>query len=175
MGILLTACALVLLLVAISFACLFRKLASHEDIRQWPADWLQEEPAAKYRPMERLLDESDTQFLASFPELAPCVGHRLRVERRRIFRAYMRSLRRDFGRIYSATKLLILYSEVDRPDLAMELLRQRAQFAYGMLVLECLLVCHTVGVGRVDVRGLIGSLDRMRLQLKSLAPLQAAA
>ncbi len=175
MGILLAACGFVLLGVAVSFAFLFWRLASREDVRQWPADWLNEEPSAKYRPMERLLDETDTQLLASYPNLAPCVGRRLRAERRRIFRVYMRSLRRDFGRIYAATKLLILYSEADRPDLAIELLKQRARFAYGMLALECLLVCHTAGVGTVDVHGLIASLDTMRAQLRALAPIQAAA
>ncbi len=176
MSVLVAACASVLVLVAIAFALLFRKLASNEDVRHWPADWLEEEPSAKYRPMERLLDETDMQFLASYPGLAPYVGHRFRVERRRIFRAYMRSMRRDFGRIYSATKLLLLYSEVDQPDLAVELLKQRARFAYGMLALECLLACHALGIGRVEVGGLIGSLEAMRLQLRSVAqPVQAGA
>lgn len=176
MSILLAACAGVLVLVAVVFALLFYKLASGEDVRNWPANWLEEEPAAKYRPMERLLDESDIQFLASYPGLAPHVGHRFRVERRRLFRAYMRSMRRDFGRIYAATKLLILYSDVDRPDLSVELVKQRARFACRMLALECLLACHTVGIGRVEVRDLVASLDAMRLQLRSLGtPLAAAA
>ncbi len=178
MGPLVAACAVTVILIGIGFALLFGKLASPGKVDEFPPDWLAEEPAAKYRPMERLLNDADFEFVASYTALPAKVSQRLRAERRRIFRVYLRLLRRDFGRIYTATKLLILYSDRDRPDLAAELMRQRMRFAYGMLLVECRLALHTVGVGTVDVRPLVAGVEAMRLQLQDFAtpaPVPSAA
>src|SRR5512138_3272273 len=56
-------------------------------------------PPGKYRPMERLLQRDDFRFLASQPGFSPRLGRRFRRERRRIFRAYFRSLKRDFAQV----------------------------------------------------------------------------
>jgi hypothetical protein len=175
MSVLLSACGVALAVVAAGFLLLFRKLASQQGMDQLPRELFMQPPAAKYKPMERLLNEGDFQLVASYPTLSPSVGRRLRVERRRIFRAYLRSLRRDFGRIYTACRILILYSEADRPDLTMALLKLRAQFAWGMLLAEWRLALHMLGIGTVDIRGLIGGLDALHQQFNALAHSPAAA
>ena len=122
----------------------------------------------KYRPMERLLREDDFRFLAAQPGYSPQMGRRFRAERRRIFRGYLRNLKRDFGRVSLAFQLLIVHSAEDRGDLASILIRQRLLFALGMLAVEGRLLLHAAGVGTVEVSGLIGSLEAMQLQMRQL-------
>ncbi len=170
----LVAISILLLLLAGGFYALFRQLAARPETVDFAA-WLAEAPACRYRPMQRLLDDRDCQFLASYPRLDPAVAARLRAERRRVFRAYMTSLRRDFARLYGATKLALLYSPEDRPDLAAELLRQRFLFTCSLLAVEWRLLLHAVGVTTVDVRGLVSTLEDMRIRLLALAPALADA
>jgi hypothetical protein len=122
----------------------------------------------KYRPMERLLREDDFRFLAAQPGYSPQMGRRFRAERRRIFRGYLRNLKRDFGRVSLAFQLLIVHSAEDRGDLASILIRQRLLFALGMLAVEGRLLLHAAGVGTVEVSDLIGSLEAMQLQMRQL-------
>jgi hypothetical protein len=79
-------------------------------------------------------------------------------------------LSRDFDRLYTAAKFLLLHSPQDRPDLASALLKQRLIFRYAMLAVECRLVLQTAGVGKVDVRGLVRALEAVRDQLRQLTP-----
>jgi len=169
MSVILLVPASVLVLIGIAFLLLFRKLGSRADLSRAPENWLEEAFTAKYRPMERLLADGDYRFLASFPGLSPALLKRMRAERRRIFRSYLCCLREDFGRVHTATRLLLLHSNQDRPDLALELLRQRTVFTLGVLAAELHLVIHVMGFGGIPVRGLIGSLDSMRQNVTSLA------
>ena len=122
----------------------------------------------KYKPMERLLREDDFRFLAAQPGYSPQLGRRFRTERRRIFRGYLRNLKRDFGRVSLAFQLLIVHSAEDRGDLASMLIRQRFLFALGMLAVEGRLLLHAAGVGTVEVSGLIRSLEEMQFQMRQL-------
>jgi hypothetical protein len=131
----------------------------------------------KYRPMERLLQQDDFRFLSTQPGYSPDMGRRFRVERRRIFRAYLRSLKRDFARISLALRTLILHSAEDRGDLAAAVVRQRLMFAAGMFAVEGRLLLHAAGVSsvEVDVRGLVASLETMQDQMRALlSPPQTA-
>ena len=122
----------------------------------------------KYKPMERLLQEDDFRFLAAQPGYSPQLGRRFRTERRRIFRGYLRNLKRDFGRVSFAFQLLIVHSAEDRGDLASMLIRQRLLFALGMLAVEGRLLLHAAGIGTVEVSGLIRSLEAMQFQMRQL-------
>ena len=122
----------------------------------------------KYRPMERLLLEDDFRFLALQSGFSAQLGRRFRSERRLIFRGYLTSLKRDFGRVSVALQTLIVHSAVDRGDLASALIRQRFMVALGMLAIEGRLLLHTAGVGTVDVHGLVESLETMQGQIRLL-------
>ena len=116
----------------------------------------------KYRPMERLLGEEDFRFLAAQPGYTPQLGRRFRSERRRLFRGYLRNLRKDFGRVTTACHLLLIHSASDRKDLASALLRQRLTFNLAMLGVQGRLLLHAAGVGAVDVSSLVESFENLR-------------
>ena len=174
MNIIVIAALLVLALVGLVLVFLYRVLASRPSANL-AVDQCLALSLEKYRPMERLLLEDDFRFLASQPGFSPQLGRRLRADRRRIFRGYLRNLKRDFSRVSLALQTLILHSVEDQGDLAASLTRQRLMFAVGMLAVEGRLLLHAAGVGKVDVRGLIESLETMQGQIRLLlAPPQTA-
>jgi len=161
--------AALLLLVGLAFFLLFRRLIAPVERPDLNPEWWTDFSAEKYRPMERLFSEQDYEFLAAQPGFEPEVANRLRSERRRIFRQYLRSLSRDFGRLYATAKLLLLHSAQDRPDLAKTLLKQRLTFQYALAVVRCRLVLQPLGLKPVDVRGLVRALEAMCNELRALA------
>lgn len=168
MNVALAGAAVLALLVALAFLLLFRRLTAREKDGEADLEWCREFSIARYRPMERLFVEEDYDFLAAQPGFHPKISRKLQAERRRVFRHYLRCLRRDFDRLSTAAKTVLLHASQDRPDLASVLLKQRLVFSYAMLVVECRLALQTIGVGRVDVRRLVSSLEAMREQLRLL-------
>ncbi len=163
------AVAALFLLVAIAFVLLFRRVWINGR-GAGPEPDLSHFSLERYRPMERLFSSEDYEFLASQPGFTPRIARRLAAERRKIFRRYLRCLKRDFDRLYAATKLLLLHSAEDRPDLAMALLKQRLTFQLALAAVYCRLGLQTLGLGTVDARGLITALEAMRNQLRALSP-----
>jgi hypothetical protein len=161
--------AVLAVLAAAAFVLLFRRLRSREDAAQADLGWSSEFSIAKYRPMERLFLEEDYDFLAAQPGFHPKIYSRLQAERRRVFRHYLRCLRRDFDRLSTAAKTLLLMAPQDRPDLARSILRQRVMFNWAMCVVEVRLQLQTLGIGTVDVRRLVGVMESMRDQLRYLS------
>jgi hypothetical protein len=134
------------------------------------AEWISELSVERYKPMMRLLDGSDLDFLRSQPGFTPKAAAKLRAQRCQIFRGYLRSLSTDFGRINGAIKLLMLQSRRDRPDLALSLLRQQLLFAGGVLVVQVRLVLYRFGLCGVDVSELVRIFDSVRQELHSIVP-----
>jgi hypothetical protein len=161
--------------IAVALVFLYRKLSTQSD-SEVAVDQCLVLSLEKYRPMERLLQEQDFRFLASQPGFSPQLGRRFRTERRRIFRGYLRNLRKDFGRVSLAFRILIVHSVEDRGDLAQSLMRLRVMFVLGMLAVEGRLLLHAAGLGTVNVRGLVESLETMQAQMRMmLVPPQATA
>jgi hypothetical protein len=159
--------------IALALVLLYRKLSSQSD-SEVALDQCLVLSLEKYRPMERLLQEQDFRFLATQPGFSPQLGRRFRTERRRIFRGYLRNLKKDFGRVSLAFRILIVHSVEDRGDLAASLVRLRLMFAIGMLAVEGRLLLHAAGLGTVDVSGLVASLETMQGQMRlMLTPSQA--
>lgn len=136
-----------------------------EDLGDTDSRWLFDFSISRYKPMERLLDEGDYRFLASQPGYRPEIGRKLRKTRRQIFRGYLRRMVRDFNRIHAAARVMVVHSPADSSELAAVLFKQRLVFAYAVSAVRVRLVLHTVGIGTVDVSGLIRSFDEMRLQV----------
>jgi hypothetical protein len=128
-------------------------------------EWLEEFSTAKYRPMERLLSEDDFRFLASQPGFDRGVARRLRAERRRIFQVYLSALQKDFNRLHSTARLIVLYSPQDRSDLAAVLFQVRVRFYVAYAKVWCKLLLHTWGFGTVEIGQLVGALDTLQQQL----------
>ena len=139
------------------------------------ADWIDELSLDRYRPMLRLLDERDLEFLRSQPGFTPRMAARLRARRTRVFRGYLRHLSADFGRVCTAVKVLMLQSKRDRPDLAAALVRQQALFALGLAMVQARLFFYRWNLCTVDVRALVQTFDVMRLELRNMLPATMAA
>jgi hypothetical protein len=138
-----------------------------------PADLLTQDClAARYRPMLRLLDESDCGFISTgFP--GSSTVRRFRAERRSLFRVYLRNLGADHARIVGAIRDLIVRSQMDRPDLAKALYRCQLMFALAMISVEFKLQLHALGIGTVDVRSLVSAVEGLQLQLQDMVFVQA--
>lgn len=134
------------------------------------AEWIDELSVERYRPMLRLLDGQDLQFLSTQPGFTRGMASKLRVQRCQVFRGYLRCLCADFSRICAAIKLLMLHSRSDRPDLAAVLVRHQMIFATGMVVVHCRLWLFEAGLCTVDADALVRTFDLMRLELRSLVP-----
>jgi len=160
----------ILAFLGLAFAFLFKTLMSGDRKEALPGDWENIFAPARYKPMERLLDRVDHDFLAAQPSYSRRMVRRFRTKRIAIFRGYARCLGRDFARVSSALKTLMVHASVDRSALAGLLLRQRLMFSYTMFSLEVKLTLHSFGwsAPTVDVRNLVGALDAMRAQLRAL-------
>jgi hypothetical protein len=167
------ALALIFLFVVVVGASLFwlvRRIAFSSTHLPVTAGWIDELSSERYRPMLRLLDGGDLDFLSSQPGFTPHAAVRVRKQRCQIFRGYLRCLNNDFDRVCLAIKLLMLQARDDRPDLATLLLRNRLSFAAGMAAVYFRLFLYRWGFCGVDVTGLVKIFDAMRVQLQTLAP-----
>jgi hypothetical protein len=146
-----------------------RKVASNAALPV-TAEWIEDLSLDKYRPMLRILDEGDIEFLQSQPGFTPGMAAKLRTQRTQIFRGYLKSLETDFARTCSAIKLVMTQSSHDRPELAEALLRQQITFACGMVSVRARLLLYQWGICRVDASELVRLFDSMRVELRSLVP-----
>ena len=155
--------------LGVAFALLFSKLVSPQSASPLNDNWDKLFSPQRYRPLERLLDGKDLEYLSSRPGCGRMLANRFRQERTNIFRGYTRCMRKDFGRVLSAIKVLMVHSQVDRPDLARLIAKQRCVFAFAMLTVECRLVMFRYGIGSVDLQALLAPLDAIRLEVRTLA------
>lgn len=120
---------------------------------------------AQYEPMNRLLAEEDLCFLASQPGYRPEIGKKFRKERRRVFRLYLHELASDFRKLHAQARAMVAESQEHQAELVTLLIRQQLTFWRAMAVIELRLVVHGVGLGRVDVRGLVEAFEAMHRDL----------
>ena len=158
------------LALAVALFLLVRKLTFNGSSLPLTAEWIDELSIERYRPMMRLLDGADLEFLRSQPGFTPRMATKLRIQRCQIFRGYLRCLNGDFQRVCAAIKILMVQSRQDRPDLAGLLVQQQMRFACEMGLVYFRLVLYRWGVCGVDVTSLVKNFDLMRLELRSLVP-----
>jgi hypothetical protein len=131
-------------------------------------DWVKSFSASKYKPMERLLCERDFEFIASHPGNHGSVIRKLRADRRRVFRAYLAAIIRDFNRLYAAATDAALFADQDRPELSSILVRQKLMFQAAIVMVHGRLILHTLGIGTVDARNLVEALGRLSQEARNL-------
>lgn len=124
---------------------------------------------ARYQPMTRLLEEDDFVFLASQPGYRPEIGAKLRRERRRIFRMYLRELAGDFHRLHAEARRMVAESHAENAELVSLLIRQQVTFWRAMAGVELRLAMEWTGLPGIDVRGLVEDIELMRLDLLRVA------
>ena len=156
-------------------ALAIRKVASPKSAHPLTPEWIEEMSVERYRPMIRLLDDSDLRSLRERPGVSPQQIIEFRRERSRIFRNYLKRLNADFASVCLALKVVMLQSQVDRPDLASTLLRTQFRFAVGLVWVQVRLGLYDLGIGTVKIDGLLSLFDNMRLELRSLTPAPESA
>ena len=149
---------------------LVRHLGGAGHILPVTAEWIDDLSVDRYRPMLRLLDSTDLEFLRTQPGYSPRMESNLRAQRCQIFRGYLRSLNTDFRRVCMALKILMVQSSQDRPDLAAALVQHQILFASSMIAIQARLVFYRWGVCSVDVTDLIKIFDTLRMELRNLVP-----
>jgi hypothetical protein len=165
-----TILVLLTLVLAASLSWVARRIASPQTSLPVTAGWIDALSVERYRPMMRLLDSEDLEFLRLQPGFTPQIATQLRIQRCRIFRGYLRCLSDDFAQVCTAMKIVLLQSRGDRPDLAKALVRQQALFAAGMAAVHVRLFLYRWGLCSADVTGLVKIFDGMRLELQTLVP-----
>ncbi|MEO8369524.1 MAG: hypothetical protein ABI806_10005 [Candidatus Solibacter sp.] len=156
-----------LLLAAIA---LVRRLGQSHSTLPVTAEWIEELSIDRYRPMARLLDSADIEYLRSQPGFTRQMEARVRAQRSRIFRGYLNCLDNDFKRVCLAMKLILAHSSLDRPDLASALVNQQVMFATGLLGAHFRVFLYRWGICSVDAGSLVKIFDTMQLELRSLVP-----
>ncbi|MBM3738878.1 MAG: hypothetical protein FJW39_24145 [Acidobacteria bacterium] len=133
--------------------------------------------AEVYRPLERLFDEGgDVAFLRGRSGWAPAMEKKLRSDRRRVFRSYLRQLRSDWAYLHMAARYLLAHSCGDRPDLAWALIRQGARFwvlmTWANLWVEA--SYYRLALPPFNVRRLLSVPDWLQGQAQDLIAMPAA-
>ena len=170
----LLALSMVVAILLASFAILFHLLASRLDRASDAGEWLDGFSLESYAPMRRLLDQSDLEFLKKQPGYHPDVVKTLRVERRRAFIDYLGLMIADFNQLLSIGRLMLVHSQVDRPEFARALSRQQVKFYVAVCAIRCRLAFSLLGVPmeRLEV---VDSLGSMLEQIKELAAMRTLA
>lgn len=161
--------------VAVVLGLLLRGLALPARAEFVDTEWLSRFSVAKYRPMERLFSEDDYRYLARQRGYQPEIARRLRRERVRVFRGYLRCLKSDYRKLEAAIALYMADSPVDRPDLARSLFRRRIQFTWAVLAAEWRLRFRGLGLSPVDAHRLVTAVDDMRSHLRRQALVRQAS
>ena len=146
MSLALAVLAIVVLIVAAGLALTITKLARRNPEHTPDFEWCRQFTTARYRPMERLLQGDDYEFLEAQPGFDPEIARRLERARRAIFKRYLRSLSRDFERLVAAAAAVMTISHEDRPELARALFYQRIAFAWAMGQVRFRLVLNGMGL-----------------------------
>lgn len=121
--------------------------------------------ADRYRPMLRLLSDDDFDFVAGDPKLR----RQMRSRRRELFRAYLRCLTRDYGRLLAGLRHAIVMSGTDRPELSRAIAKNRLLFAWTVCKIEYRLALHASGAGTVDISNLVEAMEVLRNQVNVLS------
>jgi len=160
--------------LAAAFAFVFSRLASRVDPEAGAAEWLDGFSLENYAPMRRLLEQSDFEFLKKQPGFHPALAKRLHAERRRVFIDYLWLMTADFNQLLKIGRLMLVSSNVDRPEFARDLGRHRNRFYFTVCAIRCKLALAPLGF-RVEGPELLNSLGSMLQQVRELASLETVA
>ena len=152
---------------------LVRRLGADTRMLPVTTEWLSELSADRYRPMMRLLEDTDFQFLRAQKGYTREMGKRLRLQRAEAFRGYLQLLESDFNRVAAALQLILTQSNHDLPELAGGLFHRRLTFVCRVIEVQLRLALFRYGWDGVDGAELIRLFDGLRLDLRNLVPQSA--
>ncbi len=169
----LTIFMIILVALILGIGALVRMLSSTDRSLPVTAEWIDDLSTDRYRPMMRLLDPREIEFLCSQAGFTSKMESRVRAQRCQIYRGYLQCLNMDFQRVCTALKLVLVQSEQDRPDLSSILLHNQILFATGLLAVHFRLILYGWGICTVEADGLMRIFDGMAFELRHLVPTAA--
>ena len=122
----------------------------------------------RYRPMGRLLAEDDFRFLASQSSGCPRLATRLRRQRIRVLRLYLRQMRAEFARVYGLARLLAPTSQ--DPAFAGRVLSLALTFSGLWVAMQVVCALGWLGPLRVHIAGLVTALDGLTEAVQASLP-----
>jgi hypothetical protein len=165
--------ALVAVLLAACFTVFFARIIESRNRFRFDADWLQAFTLDRYKPMHRLLDDRDYQFLEAQPGYDRRIGQNLRRQRIAVFRAYLSELSLDVDRLHWMGRLVVI-AGAGSPELSDELFRSKLRFTKALWLVRWRLCLYQVGLSNVDVSELLGGVDRLCVAVRVPALVSAA-
>jgi hypothetical protein len=162
--------AVISILILSLVAALVRRMGSGSESLPVTTEWLDDLSDDRYRPMLRLLDESDFRFLRVQKGFTPAMERKLRKQRAEVFRSYLGTLESDFKRVCLGLKIMLVQSDHDRSDMLSTLLHHQLTFTCLILMTHARLFLFRWNLASVDASELIRLFDGMRLELKTLVP-----
>ncbi len=162
---------LIVILIAIAgFAWMVARLVRPAGSGAVSLEWLDEFSMEKYAPMERLVHDTDYEFLSRQRGFEPAIAKRLMNERKRIFREYLRHVRVDFHRLVELAEIMVVHSYEDQAALASEVWRQRRQFYWTLSMVELSFLLAPFGVQVSGIQEVLAALESMRICVNELTP-----
>ena len=162
-----TIASLVLLVFAVvlisSVALTVAKLMAYRDAGETLEN--EEFNPSKYAPMTRLLDPSESAYLASQAGTTAAEIREFKNARRRIFRMYLRELAADFALLHAEARQLVAASPDKDPELVAMVLRQQVRFWVSVARIEVELGLEAAGIGAVDPRRLLDTVEALHVAL----------
>ena len=120
---------------------------------------------ARYEIMARLASPEDLVFLSAQPGYRPETGARLRRERRRIFRMYLRALALDFRALHAAARKLVADAPERHADLVGILIRCQFHFWWRMSIVELRLLLPATRLPKLKITALLQPMESIRLHM----------
>jgi len=175
MQVVLMTAAIGLVLLGGAFGLVFARLVSWHRIISPQDNPHSAFSPARYREIQRLLNEGDEKRLSAQPGWSWLARFKFRDARIRIFHEYMRELFDDFNRICRTIRWLMSKSQGERSDLAGLMMKQHFVFALGLMAMEVRLILYGLGWGHVELGLLIRCVETMRGQLQTFSTIAQPA
>ena len=159
----------VLAAIAIAALLLKTRRIAHAD-----AKWFSAFSPDRYRPMLRLLDSAELEWLAREPGSSAALVRRVRQQRVAIFRRYLRSLRLDFDRLQAMGRVLIGTGQANQA-VAQALFQANWAFTKAWWAIQFRLALYQLGFRRVDAATILEPLRNLDRALRIPQPAAVAA
>jgi len=155
-------------------AWLYSRLVSRSSVPDFDVSWWNEFRPERYRPVGRLLDAEEFEYLRSLRGADRRILSEFRRRRTRIMREYLRQMSFDFGRLQVLGQMMLV-SGLGNEELRDELFRQKVHFSIALWRVRAQTLAFRAGVGCVDASRLVGAMDQLALAVRAQSPLASAA
>jgi hypothetical protein len=132
-------------------------------------EWLRSFSPSIYLPMQQLMSGEDFAFLSRQPGFDLSLYRKLRRDRLRIFRKYLRRMIVDFNQLHLAARLAIAQSAEDHSALIPTLILLKLRFSVAVLAAEFRCVMCFFGLKTLGASSLLLSLEELTVQFQAVS------